>query len=183
MEHPPYLFQPCFRVYLGAMLATPTWHVLRVMPQRQFDAASFLVDFGVATLLPVERQWIRASRYAKRRELREYPLLRGYLPISGQMPGRWRAWRSHGILGYLADAEGCPAVLRGEDLERVHALMGGETVDQLAPGACVEIVGGAMAGHCGRVERAGLRQAAVVLEMLGSFRTVTVDAADLEPAT
>jgi len=181
-EYPPHLFPSRFRVYFRTMLAAPTWHVLRVMPQRQFEAASFLAGLGVATLLPVERQWKRCGR-ARRREMREYPLLRGYLPISGQMPASRRVWRSHGILGYLADANGCAAVLRGEDLERIHALLGGETVDQLAPGARVEIIGGAMAGHTGHIERAGRRQAAVVLEMLGSLRTVTVVAADLEPAT
>ncbi|GHE70097.1 hypothetical protein GCM10019059_32390 [Camelimonas fluminis] len=96
------------------------WYALRVAPQKEFAAQEILSRKGVTTYCPSDRRWRRPNRYVRAKELRDFPLVPGYV-FAGFPPGTplWFDLFSINIIVGCVGINGEPRQVRGDAMERM----------------------------------------------------------------
>lgn len=162
------------------------WTAFRVISQREKAAAEALGRRGYQTFIPTELKKVRISRHAKRRVLREFPLIPGYLFLSseGDPPLYELAQLKHVILGVVAFG-GRIARIDPEGMAHLIAMSGREweapkpAAATFAAGDTVRFSAGTpLSGLQGRID--SVKKARAIIEMLATGRTIDVPLSSLE---
>ncbi len=173
------------------------WHVLTTEHSREFRAAAYLTEQGFKVFVPIDRLYRRVNRYAKRKILRDYPLIPGYVFLmASEAPVRWLQVLSSNFVRRVIVVDREPLEVDSSQMtDLLDRWLGGEFVAWSAErhmrsgrefkiGDGVEIVIGLLTGH--QAEVVGIddeeARAQILVEMLGSNRVVDVRLETLEAA-
>jgi transcription antitermination factor NusG len=172
-----------------------TWLVLRVAPQKEFEAERRIRLRGHQTLCPFELKWRRKSVYTKHKVSKPYPIFTRYV-FTGieRWPHDFRDIQDNieevqGVVGAghdpvhlsepemnwikaIADAQG--------DLKSIASAVAVHKA--IKPGDNVRIIEGPYFGHVGPMESIIGQNAQVVVQIFNSMHLVKVPMAKLERA-
>jgi transcription antitermination factor NusG len=164
----------------------PNWYVLVCRSRSELTVREKLEALGFDAMVPVQHRVVRASRHAKRREIRSSVLLLGYIFVCVEGPLPWWQLREvpH-VIGFLAQ-EGEPYALRPADVARLIALSELKPVEDpyrpLRPGDSATITTGPFAGRTVKVSDIVGNDAEWVGKMFGAMRTVKTPLSSLQAA-
>lgn len=159
------------------------WYAVQCRPRREETARANLANQGFPPFLP---QFPRTVRHARHVRTVLAPVFPGYLFVSLDLArDRWRSIQGTlGVARIVTDGSLPVPVPRGLVEELIAGLDGaGAPAARLDPGDSVRLVTGPFADLVGQLlalDDAG--RAAVLLDMLGSRRAVSVAAGSLMPA-
>lgn len=168
------------------------WLVLRVAPQKEFEAAERIAGRGHQTLCPYEQKWRRKHSRTRHKKPHKYPVFTRYV-FAGIA-----AWPQdyHDIkdnVEAVQDAVGFggrPAMLTYAEIQwirtiagRTVELGGGVSIHKaIEPGAQVVVSEGPFQGRTGTASCIVGRKAHVLLELFNSMQQVEIPLAKLERA-
>lgn len=164
------------------------WHAWRVDVGKEIPVGLALDSRGFEALVPVEIRWVRVSRYAKRRERRDYALLPGYVLVGFEGGVPWDRMARIRALHRPVTFGGRPSIIPEAVIERLRDMSGKalpsrvsvNTRRAFAAGDWVRITG-RLSDYEAQVEAIEGRTARVRLPILGQ-ETVTVNLDALEAA-
>lgn len=164
------------------------WYALRVTPGREFLAADMIASRRIPTATPRKIVFRRPSRYAKRREPLELPLLTGY--VFAAVPLHlWRDVAGLNLVRGVVAANGSPARVPVREVANICARSSGGAFSapeyqrhmhagrEFGAGDVVQIIGGpkALRGFMVEVTELQGEVAAVVMKMLGAERRLSIN--------
>ena len=168
-----------------------SWLVLRVLPQKEFEAEKRIKDRGHDALCPFEEKWRRRNSRSRHKRPWKYPYFTRYV-FAGirAWPADWDDIRQNVdvVQGYLVH-DGKPHVLASTEVEYltrmadVKVSQDGASVLHRAimAGANVTVAEGAWQGHTVRVDSIVGNSANVVLQLFNSMVTAKISLAKLDP--
>lgn len=156
--------------------APAIWHIVQVQASCERIVGEDLLGMGFTVFVPQYRKEYRHNR-TKRREVRYYPLMRGYIFVMASP--HWSriltckqavaVLRSKGFAG-----DGDPVKVSDKDVQGFRTAQDAGLFDQLKvhggdvkAGDMVRIAEGAFSGIQATVEQAGLTKLTVMLSLLG----------------
>lgn len=169
------------------------WYALRVSPQKEFAAQEILTRKGITTYCPSDRRWRKVSRYVRAKELRDFPLVPGYI-FAGFRPGTqlWFDLFSINIIIGCVGINGEPRRIPGEAMSRmIRIYRNGLTrpdeehpmpAHEFSVGQSVRVVNGPFEGMQVPVVSVSGANARVLMDMFNSTFEVEMPAYILEPA-
>ncbi len=162
------------------------WFALRVPPQKEQVAQVILRRKGLATFLPVHREWRRRNKYTKVKELRTYPLMPRYVftGFSKRVPMWFDVFNLPLITGVVGIG-GRPMKLDQDGMERIMGLYQNaidapkeqkwmETHKEFSEGDTVQILGGSFDGLVVPVLGIDGPNAKVLISLFGGERSVNI---------
>lgn len=170
------------------------WLVLRVLPQKEFEAERRIKDRGHDALCPFEEKWRRRNSRSRHKRLWKYPYFTRYV-FAGikAWPWDWKDIESNvdTVQGYLRrDLNGDqPFILTSADIYRLSR-MGDARLSQdgaaalhkaITTGSNATVVEGAYHGHTVTVDSICGDTANVVLQLFNSMVTAKISLAKLDP--
>ena len=168
-----------------------SWLVLRVHPQREFEAEKRIKDRGHDALCPFEEKWRRRNSRSRNKQLWRYPYFSRYVFAGIRIwPEDWLDIEGNvdPIQGYLAH-DSRPYMLTGAEIGYL-VTMSDARVSQdgaaalhraIKPGGGATVVDGAFQGHTVMVDSIVGSTANVVLQLFNSMATVKISLAKLDP--
>ncbi|MEP9376186.1 transcription termination/antitermination NusG family protein [Aquabacter sp. CN5-332] len=170
------------------------WYALRVATQKEFAAQEILLRKGVTTYCPSDRRWRKVSRYVREKELKDFPLVPGY--VFAGFPLHRAAWFEVFsvpiILGCIG-VDGVPKRIKADAMERmIGCYRNGFTRPaeekfmvsnhEFKVGQIVRVAKGPFEGHEVPVVELKGKHARVLLELFGIEHQIKIEAEILEPA-
>lgn len=170
------------------------WLVLRVAPQKEFEAAKQIADRGHAALCPFEQKWRRQHSRTRHKKRRKYPLFTRYVFAGiSSWPHDYRD-----IIDSIDDVQGVvgvgavPALLTETEIQWIKAICetGGDA-DQhsttsvhkaIKPGEPVRIMEGSFEGKVGPLDCVVGKDAKVMIEIFNSMHLVKIPLSKVERA-
>jgi transcription antitermination factor NusG len=162
------------------------WFVLNTRASSEFKAAEKVQDLGYETFVPTEGRYRRRSRYARAKELVQYPLLPSYLLIASNDNVRWFDVLSlDPVLGVISSGDR-PATVRPSvvnELKQRHVKHEFNAPDcqkfmrtghEFAAGDECEIMAGPFRGHEVTVQTITGNAASVVLDLFSRKQAVKI---------
>jgi transcription antitermination factor NusG len=170
------------------------WLVLRVAPQKEFEAAKQIADRGHAALCPFEQKWRRRHSRTRHKKQHKYPLFTRYVFAGiSAWPGDYRD-----IIDSIEEVQGVvgvgavPARLTESEIEWIKAICatGGDRDMQSAtsvhkaikPGEPVRIMEGSFEGKVGPLDCVLGKDAKVLIEIFNSMHLIKIPLAKIERA-
>lgn len=171
------------------------WYALTVMPRREQEAADALTRRGFGVYVPLVRKYRKVNKYVKRKELKRYALLPGYVFLQSQSayPAWYRILNSRWVRGAIS-VEDRPLRIPLNDMDALIARehKGEFTAwsmeqfmrsnHEVTVGQDADIVIGPLAGQRGKVVSITEEVAGFLLEMFGTARVLKVPLESLEAA-
>ena len=170
------------------------WYAIRVAPQKEFAAQEILSRKGIATYCPSDRRWRKVSRYVREKELRDYPLVPGYVFV-GFVPDvpLWFDLFSIPIILGCVGINGEPRQIGSKPMTKMlRKFRNGltrpdeekfmETYKEFKTGQKVRVVKGPFEGVEVPVVDIVGRHARVLIELFGIQKEIEIPANILEPA-
>lgn len=162
---------------LNKVIDNKKWYVITTRPRAEKQVSKRLTETGIENFLPVQSQ---LRRWHDRKKRVDVPLFPSYIFV--KIHDRWRSkvFNIAGIIRYLS-LEGRACVLSEDEIERVRCLCSYSetvTIEEGPPrsGDPVEIVGGHLAGLCGRLlESGGRHRVKISIDGLGCSAVAYID--------
>ena len=171
-----------------------TWYALTVMPRREFEAADSLDRRGYEAYVPMVRLFRGVNRFVKRKRLRSFALMPGYVFLGVETVPEWHgvlcARYVRGVISVdseplrvpLAEMDGLAEREAGGEFTAWDATRFMRSNWEFGVGDNAEIVVGPLSGQQVKVVEIGAETAKVLLKMFGSERFVEVGLEVLEKA-
>lgn len=168
------------------------WLVLKVAPQKEFEAAKQIADRGHASLCPFEVKWRRHHSRTRHKKRRKYPLFTRYVFAGiSAWPHDYRD-----IIDSIEDVQGVvgvgavPALLSETEIEWLRAICetGGDVSTAtsvhkaIKPGEPVRLTEGPFEGRVGPLSSIAGKNAEVILEIFNSMHVVKTTLSKIERA-
>lgn len=168
-----------------------SWLVLRVAPQKEFEAARHITERGHEALCPFESKWRRRNSHTRHKVEVRYPLFTRYVFAGISLwPHDFRDIADNieaiqGVVGYGA----APCMLSASEMRWIRA-MAGSQLDAagvalhkaIEPGAPVIVSEGPFQGRTGTAASIVGKKAHVLMELFNSMQIVKISLAQLERA-
>ena len=172
------------------------WYVVRVKPRTEMSVVADLERRGFVAVLPMLRQWRRASRFAKRKLEVSTPLLPGYVligfdPANGPMP--WGLVFELTMVVAVIGEFGIPQRVRGSvvvaflaeigELREPAAQQRQRSGEPFGVGDMVRVAEGSLFGFTARVHAIDGEAARILLPLFGKAeQELSLPLANLERA-
>lgn len=158
------------------------WHAVYTRSRAEKKAVAELEQNGVECFLPIQR---RLRQWSDRKKWVDMPLISGYLFVRVNRRDYDRVLQSDHIVGYVR-FEGRAAVVPDNQIEYLKLMLKQHnnevelSVEELQPGALVEVVAGPMIGMRGKLVRLkGKSKIAINLEQLGWAALTEIAVSDI----
>jgi transcriptional antiterminator RfaH len=131
------------------------WFALMVRPRTEKMVAQSLRRKGIEAYVPVLTKYQYYTRKVKKVEL---PLIRGYVLVPLILADYIKALDTEHVCGFIKHNK-APAIIPDEQIELIRRVEGtgkcadAVPVEQLEPGAHLEVIGGDLTGMSGRLVR------------------------------
>lgn len=170
------------------------WLVLKVAPQKEFEAAKQIADRGHASLCPFEVKWRRHHSRTRHKKRRKYPLFTRYVFAGiSAWPHDYRD-----IIDSIEDVQGVvgvgvePARLTDAEIAWLQSMCAGDADTEafastsvhkaIKPGEPVRLTEGPFEGRVGPLSSIAGKNAEVILEMFSALHLVKVPLSKIERA-
>lgn len=145
------------------------WLVLTVPPTKERLAENMLSGAGLTIFLPTEMRMRRVSRRAKRRELREYPTLPGYLFLGIRDFIPWYDIHRYTIIQTILGLNGSPICLEEEAMLKMLGAIAEKNAPprQIAVGDHCRVLSGPFVNHRVRIEEIKGESVKIIISLFG----------------
>jgi len=159
--------------------SNPNWYVLYTKPNYEKIVDRRLSKKGLETFLPLH---IEYRQWSDRRKRMEVPLFQRYIFVNIRPEIRHEAFET-GVIKFVSQ-EGCPAILKQEEIDNIKQLLyGNPTVSnaEFIEGEMLRVVSGPMQGLQGiLINKKGSNRLAVRLEIMNRYLIVDISPNDME---
>jgi transcription termination/antitermination protein NusG len=167
-----------------SVVAQSRWYAIWTRSRHESVVCRELARKQIEAFLPTTTRW---SRWKDRRKKIEWPLFPGYCFARFNPAASLSVLRCTGVVG-IVSFSGTPAPIDDAEVASLERVVTNRTIPyerwpQIAEGAIVDVVSGALGGVSGRLLRQDVNRASVVLsvDLIGQGVRVEVDIHDVRP--
>lgn len=165
-----------------------SWFVLSTRSNAEFSAAEKVAELGYQTFVPTEGRYRRRSRYAKEKDLQQFPLMPSYVFFASpanERPRWFDVLTVEPVIGVIS-AGGQPATVRESVVDELmlrHVKQEFQPPEcqkfmksghEFAVGDLCEILAGPFRGNEVTVEKIKGNAASVMMELFGGRQAVKI---------